>query len=97
MAESWGETVTGDEGLYALDDLPFGEYVMAFAGDILNRYDGVTRYQVNGPNDSDTNGGVVMSLPGIDKTIYPYVIQYDIPTPYTLLHDIESIRDGSVK
>lgn len=52
------QVVTGANGIYGFSELPEGNYVVAFSGDVLGNYDGETTYQVNDGQDNVTSDGV---------------------------------------
>lgn len=73
------QMTTESDGSYHFSNLADGDYVVAFSGDVLEKYDGETKYQVNSSNDDNTSDGVENSkseYKGIDSNAYPYCIQY---------------------
>lgn len=78
------------DGAYSFEKLAAGDYIVAFSGDVLDKYTGATSYQKNGTNDSNTNDGIALfetksdlgkrgfSLSGISSDTYKYAIAYKL-------------------
>lgn len=97
-----GSMTTGADGAYSFEHLAAGDYIVAFKGDGLDGYNGVSfkgvsAYQVNGGNDSDTNDGKAVtntSPAGISG--YNCYIAYSESAESIPLHSIADIISGNL-
>ncbi len=91
------QMTTKSDGSYHFSNLADGDYVVAFSGDVLEKYDGETKYQVNSSNDDNTSDGVETSksgYEGINSGTYPYCIKYstDKKNENIHLHTLDEIK-----
>jgi len=76
-------------GAYSFENLPMGEYIVAFSGDILNNYTSATTYQQSGGNQANTNDGKpIKAAKARNAGKYQYYIQYSRDSSSITLHSI---------
>lgn len=93
--EPINEVITKADGAYSFEDLAAGDYIVAFSGNVLEQYTGVTDYQKNGTNDNNTNDGKMISeleATGIEKGKYSYFIKYSVDSENMTLHKPEDVE-----
>lgn len=94
-----GTITTGSDGAYRFDKLAFGNYIVAFSGEALKQYTGLTTYQVTNGGAAVNSDAVAISQlkdAGIDTSNYVYAIQYSSSSPHVGLHTIEDIVTGNL-
>lgn len=85
---------TDKNGAYRFDKLASGDYIVAFSGEALKQYTGLTTYQVTNGSTAVNSDAVAISqlkADGIDTKNYVYAIQYSGSAPQVGLHTIEDI------
>ena len=94
-----GSYTTGRNGAYCFDKLAAGDYIVAFSGEVLNQYTGLTTYQVTNGGAAVNSDAVAISqlkADGIDIEGYVYAIKYSNDAPQVGLHTIEKIVEGNL-
>lgn len=78
---------TAQDGIYEFDKLPAGEYIVAFNTNTDNYL--ITKYQVNGNNDANTNDGIKAdNLEG-----YDFAIKYSLEQDNMKLHITDELSE----
>lgn len=85
---------TGSDGAYAFQDLPWGDYIVAFSGSALEKFTDATAYQRNGRNDGSTNDGKAVPTGkgrAFDASAYAYYIRFSKDNAQMHLHAISEM------
>lgn len=78
---------TTQDGIYEFDKLPAGEYIVAFNTNSNNYL--ITKYQVNGKNDENTNDGI--KADNIEG--YDFAIKYSLDQDNMKLHITDELSE----
>lgn len=78
---------TTQDGMYEFDKLPAGEYIVAFNTNNANY--AITKYQVNGINDANTNDGV--KTDNLEE--YDFAIKYSLEQQNIKLHITDELSE----
>lgn len=90
---------TGPDGVYSFGKLAAGDYIVAFSGDVLEKFTGATVYQQNGQNDANTNDGIAVANgknEPIDSNAYAYYIKYSVDSVGMPLHSLDQMGTVSL-
>lgn len=103
IGEAISTVDTNESGEYSFGKLAEGNYIVAFSGEVLDKYDGETTYHADGSTEDNNSDGVALvgtetSITGIDGT-YKYAIAYSLSESDVgamEMHNIDYIIDGII-